>query len=483
MTAIDQLWPARRFAGRPSVIAHRGASAHATENTLHAYAAAADLGADMWEIDVHLTADGVPVISHDASTEAVFGIAHVIADTDFQTLRRDVPGVPTLRDVVDLARQRDQALYIEIKGKGSGVVALAALEKWGFDAAVFGSFNHDEVRAMAAVGSRYQISVLVRKGEDPFEAQRDTGAGIIHLCWEKASERPQDLVTPELIARAAGEGIGIVLWHEERPAVLEDLVTLPVLGICSNQPELIGGFSALPSRRTVVVCHRGVNHLAPENTKAAAVLAYDLGADILELDVRETADGVIVVLHDKTLDRTTDATGFVVETALSALEGVDAGRWFSPFYAGESVLTLQAAIALCKARGRQMYIENKAVRPEKLVALVRQMDFLDQCFFWSADMALMDGMRAVSPDVRLKSNIAHHGSIDAMIDRLQPVIAEIMLEDWEEEAPLCRARGITPMLHYFGDDPAVFARIAKLAPEMINLNRADMLLDCLKRLS
>ncbi|WP_207903931.1 glycerophosphodiester phosphodiesterase [Martelella mediterranea] len=479
-TTSLETWPARRFRGRPSVIAHRGASAYARENTLAAFNAAADLGADMWELDLRLTRDGIPVISHDDHTGTVFGTNLTISKTDGAELFKAVPEIPTLKSVVALAARRKQALYIEVKAPGAGRVGLACLEKWGFNDAVFGSFNHAEVHDMVSAGSQFSISVLVRQGEDPFEARKRTGAGIVHLCWEKASPRPQELVTPELLSRAEAENIGIVLWHEERPEVLDALVRLPVLGICSNQPELIGGYSSLAESGISVVCHRGMNHLAPENTTAAASLAFNLGCEWLELDVRQTADGEIVVMHDPTLERTTDGSGKLSETPLAALSGLDAGGWFSSFYQGEKVQTLREAIAFSCERGKKMYIENKDVPGKKLVSLVEDLDFLPDCIFWSANMQLMDEMRAASPNARLKSNIAQHGSLEAMKARLNPAVCEIRPECWEHEAPLCRQAGITPMLHYFGEDPDMFETIAQWRPEMVNLNRADMLLNVLK---
>ena len=231
-------WPARRPGGRPSSIGHRGASAYETENTLAAFAKAAELGADMWEIDLRLTHDGVAVISHDASTAHVFGIDLEIAETTAAHLAEAVPGLPTFEAVAALARAHNQALYVEVKARGAGRIGMKLLRQWGFDKAVFGSFDHDEVADMADMAEGFPLSVLVRGGEDPFFAQARTEADIIHLCWEKASSRPQQLVTPSLIEEAASKDLGIVLWHEERPDIMADLVQLPVLGICSNCPEL-----------------------------------------------------------------------------------------------------------------------------------------------------------------------------------------------------------------------------------------------------
>jgi glycerophosphoryl diester phosphodiesterase len=79
-----------------------------------------------------------------------------------------------------------------------------------------------------------------------------------------------------------------------------------------------------------IIAHRGASGSAPENTLPAFELAARQGADAFELDVRLTGDGVPVVLHDPTLDRTTDGTGPLIELPLAQLRRVDAGARFSP---------------------------------------------------------------------------------------------------------------------------------------------------------
>lgn len=469
------------MADRPLCIAHRGASAHTAENTLAAFRAAAQLGADMWELDVQLSSDGVPVVSHDAGLKRRFGTEGEIAGMTAAALRTAAPDLPTFDEVVALAEELDQQLYVELKARGAGKAAIEVLGRRGFDRAILGSFDSAEVARTAEVSRRWPLSVLVRLGEDPFARADECGAGIIHLCWEKGGARPQDLVTPELLAEAQRREMQVVLWHEERPAILADLLELPVLGICSDQPELIGGFHSIAPTGIEVVCHRGINHLAPENTIASALLTYDLGCDWLELDVRLSSDGEVVVIHDPTLDRTTNGTGPVTAQPLSALKELDIGSWFSPHYAGQRLPTLREEIRLCKQRGRRMYIENKSVPVDQLLPIVEDEDFLADCFFWSGNPQLQLDMRSASPRANIKANTKHHGgSFDAMVATLQPSICEIQPEDWDTEAPLCRAAGIAPMLQYFGSDPAMFRKIAGMRPEMINLDRADMLLAALK---
>ncbi|HDH09983.1 MAG TPA: glycerophosphodiester phosphodiesterase, partial [Chloroflexi bacterium] len=85
----------------------------------------------------------------------------------------------------------------------------------------------------------------------------------------------------------------------------------------------------LTSDRPLVMAHRGAG-LAPENTLVAFQKALDLGADVLELDVHATKDGEIVVIHDETVDRTTDGRGAVKDFTLEELKRLDAGYHFTP---------------------------------------------------------------------------------------------------------------------------------------------------------
>lgn len=121
--------------------------------------------------------------------------------------------------------------------------------------------------------------------------------------------------------------------------------------------------------------HRGASADAPENTLAAFRCALDAGADGIELDVHLSHDGVPVVIHDDTLDRTTDGSGAVAAHALGSLKRLDAGRWFAPEFAGEEVPTLEETLQLLRGRLR-INLEVKDVRAG--MAVVNQLhDFPD----------------------------------------------------------------------------------------------------------
>jgi len=109
-----------------------------------------------------------------------------------------------------------------------------------------------------------------------------------------------------------------------------------------------------------VLAHRGGGAFAPENTIAAIRVGRRRGFRGVEFDVTLCADGELVLIHDATLDRTTDGTGAVAERSWADLAGLDAGRWFSADFAGERIPRLTEAIAFC--RSNQVWI-NAEIKP------------------------------------------------------------------------------------------------------------------------
>ena len=110
-----------------------------------------------------------------------------------------------------------------------------------------------------------------------------------------------------------------------------------------------------------VIGHRGAAATAPENTLAGLRAAAQLGAAMVEFDVQLSRDGIPVLMHDATVNRTTDGTGAVADLALADLAKLDAGTPFAPDFAGEPVPTLAAALALCIDLGLAANIELKLV--------------------------------------------------------------------------------------------------------------------------
>ena len=110
---------------------------------------------------------------------------------------------------------------------------------------------------------------------------------------------------------------------------------------------------------TNIVAHRGFPSSYPENTAIAFEKAIELGVECIEFDVHLTRDGHLVIIHDSTVDRTTDGTGRVADLTLDEIQQLDAGSWFAPEFAGERIMTLAKTLELIGARAR-MNVQLKA---------------------------------------------------------------------------------------------------------------------------
>jgi glycerophosphoryl diester phosphodiesterase len=149
-----------------------------------------------------------------------------------------------------------------------------------------------------------------------------------------------------------------------------------------------------------VIAHRGASSYAPENTLAAFDLALRMGARHIELDVQATCDGHIVVIHDDTVDRTTDGTGPVTSHTLDALRALDAGARFAPAFAGERIPLFEEVLA--RYRGRtHIHVEIKGRTSglsERTADLIRAHDMAREITITSFQKARLEETRAHAPE-------------------------------------------------------------------------------------
>ncbi len=151
--------------------------------------------------------------------------------------------------------------------------------------------------------------------------------------------------------------------------------------------------------------HRGARAHAPENTLPSFQTAFDMGADGIELDVHMSKDGCLVVIHDFTLERTTDGHGSVSDFTAAELARLDAGSHYSPAFAGAGVPTLEEALDL--AAGRSVNVEIKSMDPfggpeaDAVAALIRSRNLYDAVIVSSFNPVTLIKMRWVDRRVRL----------------------------------------------------------------------------------
>jgi len=164
----------------------------------------------------------------------------------------------------------------------------------------------------------------------------------------------------------------------------------------------------MPDRRNwdssapLVIAHRGASMYAPENTLAAFELAIEMGADAIELDTMLTADGIPIVIHDHSLDRTTDGIGSVSSKTVAELKLLDAGSAFDIRFAGERIPTLEEVFS---AVGKKIMINVELKNyvspfdrlPEIVADLVREKCLTDRILLSSFNpIALLKAKRASS---------------------------------------------------------------------------------------
>ena len=176
--------------------------------------------------------------------------------------------------------------------------------------------------------------------------------------------------------------------------------------------------------RTEVMAHRGASGMAPENTMAAIQAAIDTGADWVEIDVQETADGEIVVIHDSDLKKIAGSALKVADSTLAELQQVDIGSWFGPEFSDQRIPSLKQALERCKGKigvNIELKYYGKERRLEESVArIVEAVGMQDQVLVMSLSYNGVKKMRDLRPGWRvgLLSTVALGNVIGLDIDFL-----------------------------------------------------------------
>jgi len=154
--------------------------------------------------------------------------------------------------------------------------------------------------------------------------------------------------------------------------------------------------------KTVVIAHRGASADAPENTLAAMELAIKAGADFVEIDVQETRDGEVVVIHDSDLKKIGGSGMKVFESSLAELQSVDIGSWKNPAFSDQRIPTLKQLLELCKDRINvliELKYYGQEIRLEERVAeIVEATGMQDQIRIMSLSYAGIQKMKSIRPE-------------------------------------------------------------------------------------
>lgn len=235
--------------------------------------------------------------------------------------------------------------------------------------------------------------------------------------------------------------------------------------------------------------HRGGGHYAPENTLAGFALGARLGADLLELDVQMTADGAVVVIHDATVDRTTNGSGLVRDFTLAALRRLDAGSWFNAAYparadagyAGLPVPTLAEVLAWGQEHSAAFSIELKhgpvfyAGLEEAVIELVRAAGLAGRVQLMSFDHHAVLRAKSIAPEIAT-------GAIwsGRLIDPV--AVARAAQADIANQSAALLTREAVAEAHAAGlavqclaNDPALAAQVAAMGVDILDTDYPDLI--------
>ena len=163
-------------------------------------------------------------------------------------------------------------------------------------------------------------------------------------------------------------------------------------------------FMSIVQSQPYIIAHRGFSGFYPENTKASILAALEQKVDMIEIDIQETKDGRLVVIHDKTINRTTNGKGLIKELNLADIKKYDAGSWYDKKFNEERILTLEEVIEIVDSKAK-LLIEIKETSDyypgieNKLVSLIRQYNAQKWCLIQAFDTDIIKNVKNLADDI------------------------------------------------------------------------------------
>jgi glycerophosphoryl diester phosphodiesterase len=417
------------FAKPPLIIAHRGASGSAPENTLAAFNLAWEEGADGIEGDFYLTSDGEVVAFHDKTTKRTAGVDLPVKGTPWSTLSKLDVGSwkdpkfagerpPLLGEVLD-ALPPGKRFFIEIKD-GVEIVEpirkILAEKKADPQQVILIAFSAEVVRACRKVIPEFQSHWLssLKDIDKPDMADRyvadlkQTGASGLQF----QATAP---ISAEWIRKLAAEGYSLTAWTINDADLARRMIDLGMDHITTDHPAQLRRELGLVAvtwnvrdhialEEFIIQSHRGAGELAPENSKETFELAWSLGT-IPEADLRTTSDGVIVAFHDNNFARMLpDAPADMKAKGIEHLtwdevRQLDIGAWKGPEFTGQRIPSLAEVFELLNANPRRrIYVDIKNVDLRQLADEAHAAGVAERLILASTKPEIIREWKSQAPD-------------------------------------------------------------------------------------
>lgn len=198
---------------------------------------------------------------------------------------------------------------------------------------------------------------------------------------------------------------------------------LILLGIGCSQ------HSARPTKLPIISGHRGANAIAPENTMASVDSCIKYGIGNIECDVCISKDSVFYILHDSTLDRTTNGTGNIGLWMSADIDTLDAGSWFGPEFKGQRVMRLSDLLQKAKKHNTKVTIDYRNGDMNKILDMIKTEGMMDNCNFTFSNEQDVKHFRAIAPEVKtLQAYIRSSNDLERVVRELRPNIAVVQID-------------------------------------------------------
>ncbi|PAQ14102.1 hypothetical protein CD798_12540 [Bacillaceae bacterium SAOS 7] len=304
------------------------------------------------------------ILSSNATPQAVdslagTGISSMVLNTDQQLM---VNGTPLQTMLEKMQGKMIPVIQLEDERTVEPLVAL--LKERAIQDVQIASAN-------PAIVKQVKAEIPTARGAIVYDQQSMNKHDINHLIQQihennaKVAIIPQKLLTADLVHTLHSRTVSVWGIGGAQEADAHALIHTGVDGIIAQDTApVLTAFSQYREntlvQRPIVAAHRGIPSLAPENTMAGYEKAYELGADLIETDLHRTKDGHLVIMHDYTVDRTTNGKGKVAEMTFEEIRQLDAGVKFSPEFAGEKVPSFREYLQAFKGKDVVLLVELKA---------------------------------------------------------------------------------------------------------------------------
>ena len=249
------------------------------------------------------------------------------------------------------------------------------------------------------------------------------------------------------------------------------LVLLPVFSLAQAKPQHI-----------MVIAHRGAHEGIPSNTLLSLKKAIDLGVDYVECDIRTTADNKLVIMHDSTVNGTTNGTGKIREMTFKQIRKLDAGIKAGPQFAGTKVPTLDEMLKM--ARGKiGIYSDTKDASPEALLGALKKYDMLSHTVIFGYRPEFFEGVAKLNPDAWIMPEAKDEDHLQNLLHEFQLKFVAFDAGDFKEPMiSMTKQAGVKIYVDRLGkaDNPEAWQAAIDLGADGIQTDHPAALLKYLR---